>query len=102
MKNNDDMLIRQLMQQNKHKIDDNGFTNRVMQHIPKSGNKDWIILLFGAIGTALTIWLVLPIIPASVTISLPDKMTMWYILGGVFCLPFIVFTFYSATGNRRF
>lgn len=102
MKNNDDMLIRQLMQQNKHKIDDNGFTNRVMQHIPKTGNKEWIVLLFGALGTLLTIWLALPLIPASVSISLPDTMTSWYILGGIFCLPLIVLSFYSVSGNRRF
>lgn len=102
MKNNEDKQIRNLLQLNKTEVADNGFTDRVMQHIPKTDNKDWIIVLFGAIGTILTLWLALPLLPPSISITLPDKMTIWYMLGGVFCLPLIVLSIYSVSGNRRF
>ncbi|MFZ4582170.1 MAG: DUF5056 domain-containing protein [Paludibacter sp.] len=55
MENKD--MISAFFSENKQPISDNGFSNRVITHLPETGDKQWIVLLMAALGASITILL---------------------------------------------
>lgn len=100
--NHDDQMIRNFFQENKKEIDDKFFTKRVIQKLPaRKKNYEWIIVLFTAIGTLLAGLLGRNSQLPSIYIPLPDQVTLYYLLGGVFVFPFVMLLIYKLLNNKR-
>lgn len=55
MENKD--LISAFMSENKMEIQDNGFSTKVLNNLPETADKQWIVLFMAALGTSLTLLL---------------------------------------------
>ena len=96
--NNDDQLIRALMQENKQEVPDLFFTRKVMQKLPPvRRSKEWIVLPFAALGTLLA-WMLGTVKP--IHLSMPADFNLYYLLGGVAVIPFVFLALYYIRERR--
>lgn len=56
MMENDDKLLKQFFAENKHEVEDNGFSHRVMQRLPRSGSRFAQIWTFCGFSLALMLF----------------------------------------------
>lgn len=56
MMENDEKLLKQFFAENKHEVEDNGFSHRVMKHLPKSRNRLAQIWTFCGFSLALLLF----------------------------------------------
>jgi|GEM_PF-2645495 len=55
MENKD--MVSAFLAENKREIEDNGFSRRVINQLPETTDRQWIVLLMAALGTSLTLLL---------------------------------------------
>ena len=48
-------MISAFLAENKQYFSDNRFSNKVIAHLLKTGNKQWIVLIMAAFGASITI-----------------------------------------------
>lgn len=81
---------------NKQEIQDNGFSKRVINNLPETADKQWIVLLMAAIGTSVTFLVCYFGGIFNVVYSLLKEVPSFAILGVVVAIPllslFVVFT----------
>lgn len=103
--NNNDKLIRDFMMKQKVEVADNHFTEKLMRKLPAKKNYEWIIVLLAAIGTIICLILgrdsTLPAYTISIH-SLPGEHTLYYLLGGVFLTPFILWSGFELFRRKTF
>ena len=87
--NDKDKLLKDFFSEHKLEIADNGFTQRVMSRLPEQTDKGWIVWIFAAIGMAITIYLGITIGLVEHIMSLLNHVSIYYILGAVFCFPLV-------------
>jgi hypothetical protein len=92
---NEDTMIRAFMQDHKKEVDDIYFSRKVMQKLPPvHRSKEWIVIPFAALGTLLA-WLLGADTPIQVkTLQMPDDFNIYYLIGVVAAIPFVVLTLY--------
>ena len=84
-----DKLLKDFFSQNKQEIADNGFTRRVMRKLPEQADRSWVVWVFAAIGMALTIYLGINSGLIEQIMLLFNHVSIYYILGGIFCFPLV-------------
>ena len=84
-----DKLLKDFFGENKKEIADNGFTHRVMRKLPETADRGWIVWVFAAIGMALSIYMGISSGLVEQIILLFSHVSIYYILGGVFCFPLL-------------
>lgn len=96
-----DMMIRAFMQENKQEVPDVFFTRKVMQKLPSAHrSKEWIIIPFAALGSILA-WMLGSIPSFQLTaLQLPESFSIYYLLGGIATMPFIVLALYLIKEKR--
>ena len=89
--NIEDDMLKKFFSENKREFADNGFTQKVMEKLPKRQNKNWILWAFTIVGLVLSMYLV---ITTGLINSLPkllNDIPLFYLLVIVFSFPFVVF-----------
>ncbi len=100
--NKDDILLKDFFLKHKVEINDNHFTDRVMQQLPEKKNYEWIIVLLAGIGTIISIILGLNYNIPVASISLPTELSLYYLLGAVFMSPFVLWFGFELHRRRYF
>ena len=97
---NNDILIRAFMQENKHEIPDFHFSNKVMASLPGKKQYDWILIVATGLGCLLSLLLVWNGKIPEIVITLPGDINYWYLIGAVFSLPLIIGAIYALIHYR--
>lgn len=100
--NKDDKLMKDFFLKHKVEIDDNHFTERVMQQLPEKRNFEWIIVLLAGIGTILSIILGWNSKISVPSFTLPAEFSLYYLLGIVFLSPFVLWFGFELHRRRYF
>jgi hypothetical protein len=101
METNDKML-KDFFSQNKQEIADNGFSNRVIRKLPETADRGWIVWVFAAIGMAISIYLLLNSAIIEQLLLVFSHISIYYILGTVFCFPLLGTAGYYLTQDRSY
>jgi hypothetical protein len=97
-----DKLLNDFFSQNKKEIADNGFTGRVMRKLPETVDRGWIVWVFAAIGMAISLYLGITSGFFEHIMLLTERVSIYYILGGIFCFPLLgTAGFYFAQNKGR-
>lgn len=88
-KDNNDILIREFMQQNKKDIPDYHFTNKVMQKIPARRQYDWILILATLLAAIVTLIVAQDFSVYTIVITLPKTIHLSYLVVAAFAFPLI-------------
>jgi hypothetical protein len=86
---NNDLLIRAFMQENKKEIADYHFTNKVMQKLPVRKQYDWILIIATLLAAIVTLIVGKDFSISSIVIALPESLNMYYLIGAAFAFPLI-------------
>ena len=100
METNDKML-KDFFSENKQEIADNGFTNRVIRKLPETADRSWIVWIFAAIGMAISMYLVINSTIIEQLFLAFRHISIYYILGTVFCLPLLGTAGYYLSQNKQ-
>ncbi len=98
---NNDILIRAFMQENKREIPDFHFSNKVMARIPGKKQYDWILIVATGLGCLLSLLLVWNSKIPGIVISLPGDINLWYLIGAGFSFPLVIGALYALSQSRR-
>ncbi len=97
-----DKLLKDFFGEQKQEIADNGFTRRVMQKLPEQADRGWIVWIFAAIGMAISIYLGLSSGLMEQILILLQRVSIYYILGGVFCFPLLGTAGFYLSQNKNY
>lgn len=90
---NDDILIRKFLQENKQEVPDHFFTKKVMQRLPERNNHEWILILSAGIGTVISLILghdyQLPDLANLAHASILQNINIYLLLGSIAAFPLI-------------
>ena len=85
-----DKLLKQFFSEQKQEIADNGFSRRVVRQLPETADRSWIVWVFAAVGTTLSIYFGLTSGLLEHIFSLVFKsMPFYYLLVGITCIPLL-------------
>ena len=96
-----DKLLKDFFSENKQEIADNGFTRRVMRQLPETADRSWIVWVFSAIGMAISMYLVINSTIIEQLLLFFRHVSIYYILGTVFCLPLLGTAGYYVSQNKQ-
>ena len=96
-----DKLLKNFFSENKQEIADNGFTNRVIRKLPETADRSWIVWIFAAIGMAISMYLVINSTIIEQLFLAFRHISIYYILGTVFCLPLLGTAGYYLSQNKQ-
>jgi hypothetical protein len=97
-----DKLLKDFFSENKEEIEDNGFSKQVMRKLPEAADRGWIIWIFAAIGMAISIYLGVTSGLMEQLIFLFKHISIYYMLGGVFCFPLLGIAGFYFTQNKNY
>ena len=97
-----DKVLKDFFNEHKQEIADNGFTHRVMRQLPEHAYRGWIVWIFAAVGMAITIYLGITFGLVEQVLLLLKQVPIYYILGGIFCLPLVGTAGFYFTQNRNY
>ena len=100
--NDKDKLLKDFFSGYKQEIADNGFTQRVMRRLPEQTYRGWIVWIFAAIGMALTIYIGISSGLVEHLLFVLKQVSIYYILGGVFCFPLVGTAGFYFTQTRNY
>jgi hypothetical protein len=100
--NKTDKLLKDFFSEHKQEIADNGFTQRVNRRLPEHTDHSWIVWIFAAIGMALSIYLGITTGLIEQIMLIIKHVSIFYILGGIFCLPLVGSAGYYFTQNKNY
>lgn len=96
-----DKLLNSFFSDNKQEIADNGFTQRVMCNLPAQTDRSWIVWVFAAIGMAISLYFGLSTGLFQHVLLMFEKVSIYYLLAGVFCFPLIGTAGFYFVQNRN-
>ncbi len=97
-----DKLLKDFFSENKKEIADNGFSRRVIQNLPETADRSWIVWVFAAIGMAISIYLGLTSGLLEHAFSLLFKsVPYYYLLAGITCFPLLGTAGYYLSQNKQ-
>jgi hypothetical protein len=99
METNDKML-KHFFSENKKEIVDNGFSRRVVSQLSETADRSWIVWVFAAIGMAISIYLVINSTIIEQIMLVFRHVSIYYILGTVFCFPLLGTAGYYLTQSK--
>ena len=82
-----DKMLQDFFSKNKFEIADNGFTHRVMRKLPEQTDRSWIVWVFAALGTALTLAYGLNTGLIQNVLMYFQHIPIYYFLAGIFSFP---------------
>ena len=97
-----DKLLKQFFSEQKQEIADNGFTRRVVRNLPETADRSWIVWVFSAIGMAISMYLVINSTIIEQLLLFFRHVSIYYILGTVFCLPLLGTAGYYLSLNKNY
>lgn len=100
--NKSDKLLKDFFSEHKQEIADNGFTQRVMRQLPEHADRGWIVWIFAAFGMAITIYLGITTGLVEQILILLKHVSIYYILGGIFCFPLVGTAGFYLTQNKNY
>ncbi|MFA6581033.1 MAG: DUF5056 domain-containing protein [Paludibacter sp.] len=96
-----DKLLKSFFSENKQEIADNGFTQGVMRNLPAQTDRSWIVWVFAAIGMAISLYFGLSTGLFQQLLLIFGKVSVYYLLAGVFCFPLVGTAGFYAVQNRN-
>jgi len=100
--NKTDKLLKDFFSEQKQEIADNGFSQRVNRRLPEHIDHSWIVWIFAAIGMALSIYLGITTGLIEQIMLIIKQVSIFYILGGIFCLPLVGSAGYYFTQTKNY
>ncbi len=98
-----DKLLKDFFSENKKEIADNGFSNRVMQNLPETADRSWIVWVFAAIGMAISIYFGLTSGLLEHAFSIFFKtVPYYYLIAGIACFPLLGTAGYYLSQNKSY
>lgn len=97
-----DKLLKDFFSENKQEVQDNGFSQRVMQKIPEQTERGWIVWVFACIGLILTVALAIYTGLIQTMFIRFEQIPIYYLLAGIFCFPLIGSIGMYFTQNKNF
>lgn len=103
----DDKIIREFFRENKKEIPDIFFSDKLMQKLPERKNHEWIVVLLAGLGSLLSLILgwnnarIPKINLPEIIFRIPEGIQLYYILGAIFILPFVVWAVYSLSFGKN-
>jgi hypothetical protein len=84
-----DKMLKNFFNEQKQEIADNGFSQRVMRRLPEPADRSWIMWIFTATGMAFSMYLGIRFGLIEAIMLYLDRISIYYILAGVFSFPLI-------------
>ncbi len=78
------------MTENKHEIEDNGFSQRLINRLPETRDRQWIVLFMAALGTSLTLLLGFYTGLFTFIVGYIQQISPIVLLGGVAVFPLVL------------
>ncbi len=100
--NKTDKMLKNFFNENKREITDNGFSQRVIRKLPERADRSWIVWIFGAIGTAVTLYFALNSGLINHAFIALDKVPYYYLLAGIFSFPLLGIAGYFVSQNKNY
>jgi len=97
-----DKLLKDFFSEHKQEIADNGFTQSVMRQLPEHADRSWIVWVFAAIGMTISIYLGITSGLLEQVMILFKHVSIYYILGAVFCFPLVGTAGFFFTQNKNY
>jgi len=95
-------MLKTFFSENKQEIANDGFTQRLMRNLPEQADRGWIVWVFAAIGMALSIYLGITSGLIEYILLALKHVSIYYILGGIFCLPLVGTAGFFMSQNRNY
>ena len=100
--NDKDRMLKDYFSVYKQELADNGFTQRLMRSLPEHADRSWIVWIFAAIGATISLYLGINSGLIEQIMLLFKHVSIYYILGGVFCFPFVGTIGFYLTQNKNY
>ena len=100
--NGKDKLLKDFFSEHKQEIADNGFTQRLMRRLPEDADRSWIVWIFAAIGATISIYMGINSGLIEQIMLLFKHVSIYYVLGGIFCFPFLGTIGFYLTQNKGY
>lgn len=84
-----DKMLKSFFDEQKQKIEDNGFSKRTLRNLPEQTDWTWIVWVFALIGVIIATAIAINTGLIVQTLQLLQHMPVYYWLGGVFCFPLV-------------
>ena len=97
-----DKLLKQFFSENKNEIADNGFSRRVVRQLPETADRSWIMWVFAAFGMAISLYFLLNSTIIEQLLLVFKHISIYYILGTVFCFPLLGIAGYYLSQNKNY
>ena len=94
-------MLKDFFSEQKLEIADNGFSKRVMRKLPEQTDRSWIVWVFAAIGTAISLYLGINAGIIEQIMLLFKHVSIYYLVGGVFCFPLLGTIGFYLTQNKN-
>jgi len=97
-----DNMLKTFFSESKQEIANDGFTQRLMRELPEQTDRGWIVWVFAAIGMAISIYLGITSGLIEYLMVMLKQIPIYYILGGIFCLPLVGTAGFFMTQNKSY
>ena len=95
-----DKMLKSFFDEQKQKVEDNGFSKRTLRNLPEQTDRTWIVWVFALIGVIIATAIAINTGLIVQTLQLIQHVPVYYWLGGVFCFPLVGgIGFYFAQGR---
>ncbi len=99
---NTDKMLKDFFSEQKQEIEDNGFSKRLLQNLPEQTDRRWIVWAFAIVGLIISGYIGINSNLFEQIMRLFKHISIYYLLGTVFCFPLIgAIVFYFAQ-NRTY
>jgi len=85
----DEQLLQTFFANNKSEIQNNGFSDSVMKKLPDTNDRKWIVWTFAALGTSITLLIVIYSGMFTSLVRFVQHLPVIYIVAAVFVFPLI-------------
>ena len=100
-----DKLLKNIFQEHKTEIADNGFSHRVIRHLPENNSREWVVWIFAALGLSITFYLCLTSGCLQSAMLALHQVSLYYFLIGICAFPLLgaaVYYYVNSTRNYQF
>jgi len=99
-----DKMLKSFFNEQKQKVEDNGFSQRTLRNLPEQIDRTWIVWIFALIGVIIATAIGINMGLINQTWLLIQHIPVYYWLAAVFCFPLVggIGFYFGQNRNYRF
>ena len=99
--NETNKMLKAFFTEKKQEISDNGFSRKVMMHLPVQKDFSWIVWLFAVLGMAISLYLGLNDGLIQQLFKILEHIPYYYLLAAVLSIPLVGTTGYYLANEKK-